>query len=58
MGWILRLMAGAARPYIAGGLAAVLVLSISAAATLGLGLDHAKADLVKARAARDEPPAS
>jgi hypothetical protein len=55
MAWILRMLGGAAGPYVAGGLAAVLVLSIGAAATLGLRLDHAKGDLVKAKAALVDP---
>lgn len=55
MGWILRMLGGTVGPYVAGGLAAVLALSIGAAATLGLRLEHARGDLVKARAALVDP---
>lgn len=55
MAWLLKLLAGSAGPYLAGAVGALLVLSVGAAATLGLRLEHAKADLVKARAALVDP---
>ena len=55
MNGIIKLLAGAAGPYLIGGGAAVLALAIGAAAMLGARLDHARADLAKARAALVDP---
>ncbi len=49
MGWLLKLVAGAAGPYIIGGVSAlVLALSVTAGVQT-VRLDHAKSDLTQAR---------
>lgn len=55
MGWILKLLGGSLGPYFAGGIAALLALSVATTGVQSFRLAHAKSDLAQARQALLNP---